>query len=446
MKHSSLILSILLLSFGCNAMAKPKAAKASRPAKQQVTQLASDAPTDASNYADSLAIYKAQLDSVMAVKDSLQQVSGNSLRYYKLFTPLAYYPSIINNKMMDSNDVEGDDALLDSEIESAITNIYFQRPELVETTVKRLHSSAARADEQPKKPVRRKVEIQKEEMKVEEEAPVDGPVEVFVYKPNFWKFSGDYSLQFMQSHLSENWYQSGESNLSMLGAATLQANYNNKQKIKWDNKLEMKLGFQTSESDEVHKFKSSSDLLRYTGKLGVQATKKWYYTLQAIATTQFTHGYKSNDEKVYSDFMSPLTVNLSLGMDYNVSAWNNKLTGSCHIAPFAYNWKYVSRLDLATRYGIDEGNHSLQDYGSQFTINLQWKPTNNIKWTSRLYGYTTYKRAEIEWENTISMAVSKYVTTNVFLYPRFDDGVKKANSETYWQFKEYFSLGFAYSM
>lgn len=441
MKSYKLLLSLLLICSSNFAMAKPVCAMASsRVLNEEVESL------NVMSYKDSLNIYKSQLDSIIMLKDSLQNMESKSLRYYRLFTPLAYYPDIISGKMSGNSGRDSDAFLLDNEIESIICNIYFQRPELVETTVSRLHKSASRADDKLKKPVSRKVEIKKEEVHVEEVAPVDGPMEVFVYKPNFWKFSGDYSLQFMQSHLSDNWYQSGESNLSMLGAATLQANYNNKQKIKWDNKLEMKLGFQTSQSDSVHTLKSSTDLLRYTGKLGVQATKKWYYTFQTIATTQFTHGYKSNDEKVYSDFMSPLTVNLSLGMDYTVSVWNNKLTGSCHIAPFAYNWKYVSRLDLATRYGIDEGNHSLQDYGSQFTVNLQWKPTNNIKWTSRIYGYTTYKRAELEWENNISLAISKYVTTNIFLYPRFDDGIKRNGSDTYFQFKEYFSLGFAYSM
>ena len=30
----------------------------------------------------------------------------------------------------------------------------------------------------------------------------------------------------------------------MVASAIIQANYNNKQKVKWDNKLELKLGFQ----------------------------------------------------------------------------------------------------------------------------------------------------------------------------------------------------------
>ena len=270
-------------------------------------------------------------------------------------------------------------------------------------------------------------------------------MEIVVKKPNFWKYSGDYYLQMLQNYVSSNWYKGGESNYSMVASVTMQANYNNKQKVKFDNKLEMKLGFQTSRGDTLHSFKTSEDLIRYTGKLGLQASKKWYYSLQLIAYTQFMRGYKSNDKKVYSDILSPLNINLSVGMDYNVVWFNKKLTGNIHLAPLAYNFKYVGRKELATRYGLDEGKHTLNDFGSECTVDLTWAFTNTIKWKTRLYGYTTYERAEVEWENTISFQFNKYITSNLFIYPRFDDGAKKDESHGYWQLKEYMSIGFAYS-
>ena len=121
----------------------------------------------------------------------------------------------------------------------------------------------------------------------------------------------------------------------MMASVTLQANYNNKQKVKFENKLELKLGMLTSRGDTLHGVRTSEDLIRYTGKLGLQATKNWYYTLQLIAQTQFMRGYKSNDPKVYSDIMSPLNLNFSLGMSYNVNAFDGKLTGSIQLAPLA---------------------------------------------------------------------------------------------------------------
>ncbi|MBR1732434.1 MAG: hypothetical protein IJ729_01640 [Alloprevotella sp.] len=48
----------------------------------------------------------------------------------------------------------------------------------------------------------------------------------------------------------------------------------------------------------------------------------------------------------------------------------------------------------------------------------------------------------MEWENTFDLSINKYLTTLVFLYPRFDDSVKRADEDgSYFQFKEYLSLG-----
>ena len=248
-----------------------------------------------------------------------------------------------------------------------------------------------------------------------------------------------------QNYISSNWYKGGESNYSALATLTLQANYNNKQRFRWENKLEMRLGFQNSRSDTLHTVKTSEDLLRYTGKIGLQATKRWYYTLQVIASTQFMRGLKSNDKNIYSDFLSPLNINPSIGMDYSVDWFKGRLKGSVHLAPFAYNLKYVKRAELATRYGLEEGKHTKSDFGSEITLDLNWQFTKDIRWKTRLYGYTTYKRALLEWENTFTFVVNKYISSNVFVYPRFDDGTKRDFHHGYWQFKEYVSLGFAYS-
>ena len=231
----------------------------------------------------------------------------------------------------------------------------------------------------------------------------------------------------------------------MVGSLTLEANYDNKNKWKWDNKLEMKLGFLRSRSDSVHKFKSNEDLIRLTSKVGLEAAKNWYYTLQLLAYTQFTQGLKTNDPKTYSDFMSPFNLNLGLGMDYKVESKNKKLTGSINFSPLALNYRYVDRIDLGPSYGLKEGNRSLLDFGSQVTADLVWKMNDVVTWKTRFYAFTSYKRTEIEWENTFALQVSKYISANLFLYPRFDDAGKRDSDLGYWQFKEYSSIGFNYT-
>lgn len=397
------------------------------------------------SYTDSLRNYKLMLDSTsINIPDS-----DRDPRTFYIFAPATFYYSVAKDLLQTNDDTQTKQPYDSSrDMDKIMMNIYLNHPNLVAKSERSLNRIGA-VHKEMDAPIKNKVQLvtKADALPIEEddEEHFNLPMEIVVKKPNFWKYSGDYYLQMLQNYVSSNWYKGGESNYSMVASVTMQANYNNKQKVKLDNKLEMKLGFQTSRGDTLHSFKTSEDLIRYTGKLGLQASKKWYYSLQLIAYTQFMRGYKSNDKKVYSDILSPLNINLSVGMDYNVVWFNKKLTGNIHLAPLAYNFKYVGRKELATRYGLDEGKHTLNDFGSECTVDLTWAFTNTIKWKTRLYGYTTYERAEVEWENTISFQFNKYITSNLFIYPRFDDGAKKDESHGYWQLKEYMSIGFAYS-
>ena len=397
------------------------------------------------SYTDSLRNYKLMLDSTsINIPDS-----DRDPRTFYIFAPATFYYSVAKDLLQTNDDTQTKQPYDSSrDMDKIMMNIYLNHPNLVAKSERSLNRIGP-VHKEMDAPIKNKVQLvtKADALPIEEddEEHFNLPMEIVVKKPNFWKYSGDYYLQMLQNYVSSNWYKGGESNYSMVASVTMQANYNNKQKVKLDNKLEMKLGFQTSRGDTLHSFKTSEDLIRYTGKLGLQASKKWYYSLQLIAYTQFMRGYKSNDKKVYSDILSPLNINLSVGMDYNVVWFNKKLTGNIHLAPLAYNFKYVGRKELATRYGLDEGKHTLNDFGSECTVDLTWAFTNTIKWKTRLYGYTTYERAEVEWENTISFQFNKYITSNLFIYPRFDDGAKKDESHGYWQLKEYMSIGFAYS-
>ena len=262
---------------------------------------------------------------------------------------------------------------------------------------------------------------------------------VVVRRPNFWTFSTNFSLQFTQNYVSDNWYKGGESHNALLAATTIRANYNNQQKVTFENTLEMKLGFQSSHNDDEHKYKTNSDLLRLTNKLGLRAVKNWYYTVMLQSWTQFYKGYKSNDKKVYSDFMSPFESLLSVGMDYQLK--KKKFNISATVSPIALKLKYVGRPSLETSFGLTSGHHSKWDYGSNITVNYKWDILNNLSWQGRIYYFTDYSKTQVEWENTFNFTFNKYLSTRLFLYPRFDDSRKRKEGESYFQFNELLSLG-----
>lgn len=392
-------------------------------------------PAIVRQYQDSLLIYKARVDSLQQLSEKMNP------QLYKLFVPLTFYNDISHKKFSLNADTT---ALLNTQVDDVLVHAYMNRPDLVAITQSQLNN--ARQVQIPLARENAQLETiisQKETQQVEE--PDLQPVNIVVKKPNFWNFSADTYMQFLQNYVSTNWYKGGESNYSMVSSLTLQANYNNKQKVKWDNKLEMKLGLQTARDDSVHRRKPSEDLIRYTGKLGIQASRRWYYTYQAIASTQFMQHYNTNSHTITADFFAPVTLTMSLGMDYNVEWFKKRLKGTIHMGPFSYNMKYVNREFLASRYGIDAGHKVKNDYGSLVTIDLEWKFADNIKWKTHVYAYTTYERAEFTSENTFTFQFNKYLSTNIFVYPRFDDSTKRDDHHGYWQFKEYASMGLTYS-
>ncbi|MBQ4296048.1 MAG: DUF3078 domain-containing protein, partial [Prevotella sp.] len=207
-------------------------------------------------------------------------------RFYRLFAPLTFYHSPARKAL----GLQGRTAMADEvndEIDNTLLELYLSRPDLVENSEDNLKKVGS-VDNDFSTPIQQEADLVEKTEPVQLDMLDDINDTVLVTKPNFWKYKGDYFLQGMQNYVSGNWYKGGESAYSILGSITMEANYDNQQKLKWENKLEMKLGFLTSKSDSLHSFKSNEDLLRLTSKLGLQATRNhWYYTLQMLAYTQF---------------------------------------------------------------------------------------------------------------------------------------------------------------
>lgn len=387
-------------------------------------------------YADSLWLYRQRTDSLLQRQSQTTVLRRLNADYRGLFVPLTFFDGVAD-RLFTLDSVGSRDA------DEALSYVYIHRPDLVMQTRRQMDEAGGviNTDDIIPPP-----SIEPVDAVLHPTDDVILPkIDIDVRKPNFWKFSGDYTMQFYQNYVSSNWYQGGENSYSLLTTLTLQANYNNKQKLKWENKLEVRLGIQHLKEDTVRSVKTSEDLIRYTGKVGLQASKYWYYTLQVVANTQLMRGYPKNGDNVQSDFMSPFNLNVSVGMDYSMNWLKGRLTGSVHLAPLAYNYKYCAREALISKYSIDEGSHHKGDYGSQMTVDFTWNICKGISWKSHSYLYTTYKRVEMQFENTFSFKVNKYISATFFIYPRYDDSRPRDDHHGYFQFKEYLSLGFNYS-
>lgn len=409
-------------------------------------------------------IVNAYLQSLSNLVALQQQAAGSnespSPYLFRLFAPGTLYNNVLTQKMSIETDAATkgqkeaelpqlgsttDSQLqLAEDINNALAQAYITSPQFFATTQQELmNTSRIRSDltkkEGSDKKLADKVVEDKPQMQVE-------AVAVEVKKPNFWTLKGNGGMQFTQNYFSDNWYQGGENNYSMLALLTIDANYDNRRKIQWDNKLEAQLGFQTSENN-VPKFRATSNLLRLTSKLGVKAIGKWNYAAQLQLQTQPWMTYDGNGKSVVADFVSPLYIRSSLGMDYKFT-WK-KLSGSLYLSPLSWNVTYVERRKLVTRYGVRPDHHSKHDWGPNVNLNFNWKLLKNITWTSRAYWFSNLNLTRIEWENTFNFTVNKYMSAKLFIYPRFEDSSRnyRAGEEhdgTYWMFKEFLSLGLNY--
>ncbi|MCF0199620.1 MAG: DUF3078 domain-containing protein [Bacteroidaceae bacterium] len=374
--------------------------------------------------------------------------------FYRLLLPATYYQSPMQQAFNLGPDLcySPDYAVAaNAATGSALARMYVAAPWLVVRTEEEVMGEQGLRDD-VKSPVDNTVKLADKAVPVDLGSEVIEPVEIKARRPKFWKVKGNGSMQFTQSYFSPNWYQGGDPNYAALAMLTLDANYDNKQKLQWDNKLEGQLGFQTSD-DELHKFKPTSNLLRATTKLGYKAAKNWYYSAQVQAYTQLVRQYKKNSEEFVSDFLSPLNMNVAVGMDYKFNSKKNKFNGSLFLAPIAYNMRYIRNEELRKAdSNIKEGKYAYHNFGPSILLRYHWDIVKNVSWDSRLFFFTSLHYVNVEWENTINFTINKYLSSKVFIYPRFDDSNKRyayddneRRKHGYLMFKELLSLGLSYN-
>ena len=394
------------------------------------------------------------IETLARERDSLSTVSTNSTPnayYFQLLTHPTLYNSPLHQMMSEADSTTNDPQLQRLfSMRKMLSTLYTEAPQLVTQTESDIRGQAAiRSDVND---LLKSSDKLAEKIAATTMAPtIDEPIEVITRRPNFWKYSVNASLQFVQNHFSDNWYKGGESNFTGNFAVTLKANYNDQRKITWDNTLDAQLGFQTTESDKNRSFRPSSNLLRYTTNAGYKAWKQLYYSLQVILQTQLAANYQKNSDKITSKIMSPLEVTVAPGMKYDLALGKKKqFTATLNAAPLAMKIIYVGMDELVKNYGIEEGKHQRTTFGPNVTLNTRWQICKQVVWTSRSYWMSNYDYDIWEWENTFNFTVTKLITAQLYLYPRYDDSNQKYRSGenhdgTFMMFKEWFSLGLTYS-
>ena len=397
--------------------------------------------------------------------------------YFRLMVPATYYDRPLHQVMginwPASVSAYNIDMLGATEASDyALAQLYVNNPTLVSQTEALLKEEPALREEIKTPVTVVEPKLAEKAVVVDLESNMPDTITFAPKRPNFWKVNGEVSLQFTQAYFSENWYKGGEKNYSGISKLRLDANFDNKQKIQWENRLEAQLGYQTTTSDEYHKGRVTSNLLRYTTKLGYKATQHWFYTGQVTTNTQLAPYYEKNRQDWKARFATPLYLTVSVGMDYKYKSKNGKVDLSVYMSPLAYYMTYVNKIH-SKHYDTDaegnmivdgEGNgrykywysrtygmehlhdHFLHKFGPKVEVNSNIVVMKNVKWRSRFYWFSNLHSTLFEWENTIDFTINKYLMTTFYCYPRFDDSSRNYKKKHgYLMFQEWLQFGLKYS-
>ena len=278
-----------------------------------------------------------------------------------------------------------------------------------------------------------------------------------IIQKQYWKSSFESAVKFSENSTSDNWH-SGPTKTTILNLFTkniMKYNYE-KDRIKFDNDLELRLNFFNAPNDTLRHYRVSDDLLRLHSNFGVRAVTNWYYTLDAEFKTQLFTNYRENTRNKQATFLSPYTINFGLGMKYDYTRQyeriDRSLVISVNMAPVAYT--YMS----ATGDSIDWGRHGfpkdeqtgmykhyLSKFGSTVDFQMTLKPNRDVTWKSRFKYFTGYDRVVAEFENSLDFAINRFFSTLLFLHLRYDDGVSKVHAtDSFLQWNQLISFGFSY--
>lgn len=389
--------------------------------------------------------FNAGIDSLVAASKVIGEYTEEEKTdpvYARLFTAPVLYRDVLGTS---SGSVESGAGNLDGKrkavMDGLLLEVYRNAPHLIAMTEDEVREA---------KPVQNETRIEApvvNVVNVDIPDKVAGDMKTTLVKRGYWTFNGKVALRFSQNFISGNWYQGGESNKTMLGEVDLDLNYDDKNRVTITNHLDVDLGFATSEADTLHSFMTNTDRLKLETTVGYRLVKNLDIAARMALETQMLASYPVNTPDYVSNFMAPFDANFSIGLNFKPK-WRN-FAIEVYFAPLsAYNYKFVRHGELVTRYGIREGRHHLEDFGTQLIVTVPTVKLFKIVdfWTKAEY-YTNYVRSFFQMETKFDIALTKYFSASLSMHARFDDSAPGLYDEDYgyWQFKELMTLGLTYS-
>lgn len=281
-----------------------------------------------------------------------------------------------------------------------------------------------------------------------------------------WKHGGFVGLNVSQSHFS-NWTSGGQDNVNGLGTLKYNMNFA-KGKSKWDNTLDLALGYSYFDFDE--KPLKTDDRINLSSLYGYDVVKdELYITANLNFQTQFANGYdyKTDSTNRISAFLAPAYLTVGLGAQYTPASWF-----SLNLAPASGRLTVVNDQNLADAgaFGVtaaeyDEagvlikhGKKTRMELGAQLIANVNYEIFKNVTFSSKLIVFYDYMqnrdfnaldkeykcRFDFDWDNALVLKVNDWLNCNVTARLVYDEDIKPIEGDSFLQFKEVLSVGISY--
>jgi hypothetical protein len=276
-----------------------------------------------------------------------------------------------------------------------------------------------------------------------------------------WKTGGVFSVNLAQTSLT-NWSSGGQNSVAVNGLFSAFARYTNKKSL-WDNSLDLGYGLlkQGSASDLM----KTDDKVDFLSKYGRQAFNKFYYAILFNFKTQMSPGYKYPDtENKISDFFSPASVTLAIGLDYKPNSYF-----SAFVAPLTLKSTFVTDKKLSDigAFGVTPGETMLNEFGGYARFiysrnDFKNELLKNVSFTTKIDLFSNYiknpQNIVVNWETLLAFKINKFLSASIMTQIMYDDKIqipddKNGNGiletgesvRSKVQFKEILGVGFSYN-
>ena len=282
----------------------------------------------------------------------------------------------------------------------------------------------------------------------------------FIPDRKYWTSTFSADVKFSQNKSSVNWHKGEINNMNIYTNTNTTYNYA-RNNITLTNTLLTNFTITNAPNDTMRNYTIGTDELRFRSNFQLKAIKNWNYSSSAEFITSMGNKYIANTDKKNAAFLSPFTVNTGVGMTYAVKPKFKKadraLDLSLTLEPLSFKYMYSKDRNInlpahgfqAKKETNEDGtpiyNHTMRTFGSTINLTQVTKFSNSVILNTRFYYFTNYERIISEFENKLDIILSRYFSTTINLYLRYDDGVKQVEgSDTFLQVNEMFSFGFAY--